>query len=155
MYCDITLSKISSFLADMTDDYGIVPVPKYDESQPEYLSFVNGASPFVMLAQTEKDPEFVGTILEAMAAYNYDNITPKMFEIVTKLQSARDPDSSRMVDYIIRNRVYDFGYFIELDITNSVMNGLSNKKESIASELKGKARQAEKKLEKLIQEFDD
>ena len=109
LYCDITLSKISSFLADMTEDYGIVPVPKYDEAQPEYLSFVNGASPFVMLAQTEKDPEFVGTVLEAMAAYNYDNITPKMFEIVTKLQSARDPDSSRMVDYIIRNRVYDFG----------------------------------------------
>lgn len=155
LYCDITLAKITNMLAEMESDYGIVPVPKYDEAQEEYLSFVNGSSPFVMLAQTEKDPEFVGTVLEAMAAYNYDNLTPKMYEIVTKLQAARDPDSSRMVDYIIRNRVYDFGYYIELGITNIVMNALSNKKENIASELKANNRQAENALKKLIKEFNE
>ena len=153
LYCDITLSKITTMLADMETDYGIVPVPKYDEAQKEYLSFVNGASPFVMVAQTEKDLDFVGSVLEAMAAYNYDNVTPKMFEIVTKLQSARDPDSSRMVDYIIRNRVYDFGYFVELDITNVVMNALSSQKENIASDLKSKNRAGEKALEKLMEKF--
>ena len=155
LYCDVTLNKISTFFDDMEEPYGIVPVPKYDVAQDEYLSFVNGASPFMMLAQSEKDPEFVGTILEAMAAYNYDNITPKMFEIVTKLQSARDPESSRMVDYIIRNRIYDFGYFIELGITNVVMNGLSDAKETIASDLKSNGRQAEKALERLIRDFKD
>ena len=153
LYCDITLAKISSFLADMDSDYGIVPVPKYDEAQKEYLSFVNGASPFVMVAQNEKDLDFVGTVLEAMAAYNYDNVTPKMFEIVTKLQSARDPDSSRMVDYIIRNRVYDVGYFVELELTNVVMNALSGQKENIASDLKSKNRAGEKALEKLMDKF--
>ncbi|MBE6586144.1 MAG: hypothetical protein E7645_06435 [Ruminococcaceae bacterium] len=153
LYCDITLAKISSFLADMDADYGIVPVPKYDEAQDEYLSFVNGASPFAMVAQTEKTPDFVGTVLEAMSAYNYDNITPKMFEIVTKLQSARDPDSSRMVDYIIRNRVYDFGYFMDLELTNVVMQGLSNNSETIASDLKSKNRAAERALGKLVDKF--
>ncbi|MBO5042618.1 MAG: extracellular solute-binding protein [Clostridia bacterium] len=154
LYCDITLSKISSFLADMESDYGIVPVPKYDKAQPEYLSFVNGASPFVMISQTEKDPEFVGTIVEAMAAYNYDNVTPKMFEIVTKLQSARDPDSSRMVDYIIRNRVYDFGYYLDMDITNVVMEGLSNQKETIASDLKKNDSQAKGAIKRLIKKLE-
>ncbi len=154
LYCDITLAKIQTFLADMEDDYGIVPVPKYDEAQKEYLSFVNGASPFATMAQNEKDPEFVGTILEAMAAYNYDNITPKMFEIVTKLQSARDPDSSRMVDYIIRNRVYDFGYFLDLGITNVVMEGLSKKNENIASSLTSNGNQAKGVLKRLIRDFE-
>ncbi len=153
LYCDITLAKITNMLADMESDYGIVPVPKYDEAQKEYLSFVNGSSPFVMVAQTEKDTDFVGSVLEAMAAYNYDNVTPKMFEIVTKLQSARDPDSSRMVDYIIRNRVYDFGYYVELELTNVVMNALSAKKENIASDLKSKNRAGEKALEKLMEKF--
>ncbi len=153
LYCDITLSKITNMLADMESDYGIVPVPKYDAAQKEYLSFVNGSSPFVMVAQTEKDIDFVGSVLEAMAAYNYDNVTPKMFEIVTKLQSARDPDSSRMVDYIIRNRVYDFGYYVELDITNVVMNALSDGKENIASDLKSKNRAGEKALERLMEKF--
>ncbi len=155
LYCDVTLNKISSFFDDMDEAYGIVPMPKYDVAQEEYLSFVNGASPFMMMAQSERDPEFVGTILEAMSAYNYDNITPKMFEIVTKLQSARDPESSRMVDYIIRNRIYDFGYFIELGLTNIVMNALTDAKETIASDLKSNDRQAQKALERLIKEFKD
>lgn len=153
LYCDITLAKIANMLADMESDYGIVPVPKYDTAQKEYLSFVNGSSPFVMVAQTEKNTDFVGTVLEAMTAYNYDNVTPKMFEIVTKLQSARDPDSSRMVDYIIRNRVYDFGYYVELEITNVVMNALSGGKENIASDLKSKNRAGERALEKLMEKF--
>ncbi len=154
LYCDITLAKISTFLADMESDYGIVPVPKYDKAQDEYLSFVNGASPFVMIAQTEKDTEFVGTVVEAMSAYNYDYVTPKMFEIVTKLQSARDPDSSRMVDYIIRNRVYDFGYYLDMSITNVVMEGLTGKKETIASDLKKNESQAKGVLKRLIKNFE-
>ena len=154
LYCDITLAKIQTFLADMEADYGIVPVPKYDKAQAEYLSFVNGASPFVMIAQTEKDAEFVGTIVEAMSAYNYDNVTPKMFEIVTKLQSARDPDSSRMVDYILRNRVYDFGYYLDMTITNVVMNGLSDQKEAIASDLKKNESQAKGVLKRLVKNFE-
>ena len=155
LYCVITLSKITTMLADMETDYGIVPVPKYDEAQPEYLSFVNGASPFAMVAQNAKDVDFIGSVLEAMAAYNYDNITPKMFEIVTKLQSARDPDSSRMVDYIIRNRIYDFGYFIELEITNVVMNAITQQKETIASDLKSKDRAGKNALKNLMKKFNE
>lgn len=153
LYCDITLHKISQFLSEMEDDYGIVPIPKYDENQQEYLSFVNGASPFMMIAQTEKDPEFVGTILEAMAAYNYDKVTPNMFEIITKLQAARDPDSSRMVDYIIRNRVYDFGYYLDMSITNIIKTNLDSATPEIASALAKEGRSANTTLKKLLREW--
>lgn len=153
LFCDITLSKITSFLSDMKDDYGILPVPKYDELQKEYLSFVNGASGFIGIMRTEKDPDFVATVLEGMGAYNYVNISPKMFEIVTKLKASRDPQSSEMVDYIIRNRVYDFGYFFDLGVTNVVRSQLMAKKAELASALKGQNRSSKNALDKVIKAF--
>ncbi len=151
LFCDITLNKISTFLSDMKEDYGIVPVPKYDQFQKEYLSFVNGSSGFVMVINTEKDTDFVGTIIEAMGAYNYDQVSPNMFEIVTKIKSARDPQSSDMVDYIIRNRIYDFGYFYDLSITNVVRDQLIAGKQEISSPLRTADRSSKNTLNKIIE----
>ncbi len=157
LFCDITLSKINGMIVkrNMKDDYGILPVPMYDEAQTEYRSFVNGAIPFIMVCRTEKDEEFVGTIMEAMATYNYDNVTPNMFEIVTKLQAATDPNSAAMVDLIIRTRVFDLAYFHDWDISNLVINGLKEGAPSLASKIKSATTQAEKRtLPKLIKAYE-
>ncbi len=156
LFCDITLGKITTFIVreGMSDSYGILPMPKYSTSQAEYLSFVNGASGMIMLANTEEDPEFVGTILTAMAAYNYDNVTPNMFEVVTKLQAAEDLDSAHMVDYIVRNRIYDLGYWYDFSITNLINNSLREKKDTIASPLKSASRQTNNDLKKLIAAYE-
>ena len=150
MFCDLTLSKIANAFGDM-EDYGIVPVPKYDKHQKDYLSFVNGALAVTMMSKAEQDPEFVGAIMEAMAAYNYDNVTPKMYESVVKLKAARDPDSPRMVDYILRYRVFDFGYMADLDITNLVRYQLSAGNEAISSKLSASVRrQMSNELDKIV-----
>lgn len=154
LFCDVTLSKISNFISDMTDPYGILPIPKFDKNQKEYMSFVNGASPFVMVAKNVADPEFVGTILEAMATYNYDKVTPKLFQVITKLQAAQDPDSAAMVDLIIRNRVYDLGYFADWDITNLVRLELMAGKAEIAADLATQTSKAKLGLKKLLKAYE-
>jgi ABC-type glycerol-3-phosphate transport system substrate-binding protein len=154
MFCDVTLSKITTFISEMDDPYGILPMPKYDEHQPEYLSFVNGATPFVMVAKTVEDPEFVGTILEAMATYNYDKVTPKLFEVATKLQAAQDPTSAAMVDYIVRNRIWDLGYFADWAITNQVRLNLEAKKSEIAGDLKKQDSAAKRGLNLLLKNYE-
>ena len=154
MFCDMSLNKISTFLSEMTDPYGILPMPKYDEAQPEYLSFVNGATALVMVAKTEKDPEFVGTIIEAMATCNYDRVTPKLFQVITKLQAAQDPDSSAMVDYIIRNRIFDLAYFADFQISNVVLENLKAGQESISSKMKSAGRTATSMLNRMIKTFE-
>ncbi len=155
LFCDITLGKINTYIANvgMEDEYGILPMPKYNEAQPEYLSFVNGASAFVMVSSSEQDPEFVGTIMEAMATYNYDKVSPKMFEVVTKLQVAQDPDSAAMVDRIIYNRIYDLAYFYDFNSGNLVLNGLKEKKATIAATLKAAQSADAKKLTDLLKAY--
>ena len=154
LFYDTSLNKIRNFLSDMSDDYGIVPTPKYDTHQQEYLSFVNGATGFVMIINSESNPEYVGSILEAMARYNYENVSTNMFEIVTKLQSVRDQDSSEMVEYIIRNRVYDFAYFLDLDIANVVLKQLQAGQKEISSPLKQAGRSSVRKLGKILQDME-
>ncbi len=154
MFCDMSLNKISTFLSEMTDPYGILPMPKYDEAQPEYLSFVNGATALVMVAKTEKDPEFVGTIIEAMATCNYDRVTPKLFQVITKLQAAQDPDSSSMVDYIVRNRIFDLAYFADFPISNVVLENLKTGQESIASKMTASGRSSKTMLTRMLKMFE-
>ena len=154
LFSTLTLRLISQYLTDMEDEYGILPEPKYDTYQKEYLSFVNGSTSLVMIAKTESDTSFVGTIMEAMATYNYTRVTPNMFQVVTKLQTAQDPESAAMVDLIIRNRVFDMGYFADLDVTNLVRDRLEAKKPEIASALKSGRQSAERGLKKLLQNID-
>lgn len=157
LFCDITLGKITSYIVDaggMDDAYGILPIPKYDTHQKEYLSFVNGSSAFVMVANTEEDLDFVGTIMEAMATYNYDKVTPNMFQVVTKLQAAQDPESAAMVDYIIRNRIYDLGYFYDFTISNVVLTNLKSQTDTISSALKSAGTAAKRELKKLTAAYE-
>lgn len=153
MFCDLSLSKIASTFGEM-EDYGIVPVPKYDKNQKEYLSFVNGAVSLTMISKAEKDPEFVGAIMEAMAAYNYDKVTPNMYESVVKLRAARDPDSPRMVDYILRYRIFDFAYIADLDMSNLVQQQLTAGNPAISSKLSaGNRRQAQNQLDRIVRDL--
>ena len=150
LFSTMTLRLISQYLSEMEDAYGILPEPKYDTYQEEYLSFVNGSTSLVMIAKTEADPEFVGAIMEAMATYNYEHVTPNMFQVVTKLQAAQDPESAAMVDLIIRNRVFDLGYFADLGVTNLVRDSLISERLEIASGLQSGRKAAERALTKLL-----
>ena len=154
LFSTMTLRLISQYLGEMEDSYGILPEPKYDTYQEEYLSFVNGSTSLVMIAKTESDPEFVGAIMEAMATYNYQHVTPNMFQVVTKLQTAQDPVSAEMVDLIIRNRVFDLGYFADLSVTNLVRDQLESGRAEIASQLKSGRQAAGRALSLLLKNID-
>ncbi len=157
LFCDTALYDFSITVANvgMDDGYGILPTPKYDQAQENYQSFVNGAASFVMIANSSEAPEFVGTIMEAMATYNYDNITPNMYEIVTKLQMAQDPTSAQMVDTILRTAIFDMAYYGNLGMPDVVCDGLMNKSESIASALKAaNTKASQRQLPELLEAFD-
>ena len=93
------------------------------------------------------DPEVE---LVIVATYNYTHVTPNMFQVVTKLQAAQDPESAAMVDLIIRNRVFDLGYFADLGVTNLVRDSLISERLEIASSLQSGRKAAERSLTKLL-----
>ena len=92
------------------DEYGILPLPKWDENQADYYSHSFGEHTVSAIPKTVKDTTFVGTIVEALAAESYKQVIPTFYEVALKTRYLRDNESKKMVDIIIKNRVFDFGY---------------------------------------------
>lgn len=106
-FCGITFQKIETFLRDMEDDYGVLPNVKYNEDQENYKTCVSGAGSMVIVPKSCTDPEFVGAMMEAMAAFSYDMITPDLINVLASTKNVRDQESSQIVQMIIRNRTFD------------------------------------------------
>lgn len=96
-------------LRDMENDFGIIPYPKFDQQQENYISIIDGAVPLSVLPITA-DPGFVGLITEALARESYKHITPAFYEFTLEQKYSRDENSADMLK-IIRNTTYfDMGY---------------------------------------------
>ncbi|MCR5263863.1 MAG: hypothetical protein K6D94_08325, partial [Clostridiales bacterium] len=92
------------------NDFGIIPYPKWDEQQEKYQMMVDGGHAAEAVPMTCQDPERTGTILEALNAETYKTVVPAYYEIALKVKYARDNESIQMLDMIMANRVFDFGY---------------------------------------------
>ena len=155
LFSDIVLSKIGTFYSDMNDDYGILPLPKYDENQESYKSYLGFTIPILYLPNNAADAERTGTIMEALCTASYDNVTPQMYEIVTKLKNARDEDSSEMIEIIIRNKFIDTAHFFDVEGYGTLpRNVISQSNTNVASMIKAFERIAAKEWDKIIASFD-
>jgi len=88
--------------------YGLIPYPKYDESQKDYKSFANDE--FFVIPNTAPDPSRTGLIIEAMAAEGYKQIYPAYYEIALKNKYLHDDESVRILDIIVNSRNISFAY---------------------------------------------
>lgn len=98
------------YLRNAGNDYGIIPYPKYDEEQDDYVTIVDGGFTVLAVPKSVTDPERSGIIAEALCAETYKNVIPVYYEIALKEKGARDEESIEMIDFIMSKRVYDFGY---------------------------------------------
>ncbi|MHC1695823.1 MAG: hypothetical protein AB9835_11265 [Eubacteriales bacterium] len=96
----------------MEDDYGIVPMPKFDKTQERYYSMTGGSMAGLAVPKTltQEDYEFFGIITEALSAESWKTAHPAYYDVALKVKGARDEQSVRMLDLVMSSRVYDFGY---------------------------------------------
>ena len=97
-------------LRAMETDFGILPMPKYDEAQKDYISVANTwFSDHIVVPVTNTDLEMTGHLLEAMGYYAQKHITPAFVDVAVKSKGTRDEDSVKMIDIILENQVFDVG----------------------------------------------
>lgn len=99
------LSNASSEFKDMDSDYGIIPYPKFDEAQEQYLTRIQDALALMCVPITNSNIDCAGATLEAMSAESYRNVTSTYFEVAMKVKYSRDDVSSQMLD-IVRDGAY-------------------------------------------------
>lgn len=154
-FCEV-LSTIIAF-REMDTDFGILPLPKYDEHQEQYLTFVNPAASLVGVPKSmyDKDEGYrSGVILEALAYYGYTMISPAYYEKAIQGQSTRDVESIEMLDIILKNRVYDIGLVNEWGSIPSSYNDLVfNGQTDYASMIDRRKKSATKQLGKFLKDL--
>jgi len=111
-----SMSNIIANFRSMESDFGIIPVPKYDESQDSYYAYINtwclGGSSVPL---TCSDTEMTGFLMEAMCYKSYETVRPALFENLIKEKVSRDDKSSQILDivyditYLDLNGIFDFG----------------------------------------------
>jgi ABC-type glycerol-3-phosphate transport system substrate-binding protein len=152
-FCGIVFLKIDLFLRDMEQDFGVLPEPKYDEAQERYIANVSGAGSMLVIPKGAKDIDMVGAVTEAMAAASYDIITPSLYSVIVQTKNVRDEESAKMVDLIIRNRIFDIAHEFYIDIDDYVQNLLKQKSTDVASYFASREEKAHTTLSDIVTKF--
>ncbi|MCL1792964.1 MAG: hypothetical protein FWG34_03755 [Oscillospiraceae bacterium] len=97
-------------LRTMETDFGILPIPKYNEQQKKHMQTVNPWTGVVTtVPQSAANIENSSVILEAMAYESKYILQPAYYDVMLNAKLARDEESNRMLDIIFGNRTYDIG----------------------------------------------
>jgi hypothetical protein len=118
----------TAFLTDMESDYGIIPMPKFDENQTEYYSIPHDASPIFAIPSNAVRVDLIGAFLEEMAYMSFNDVSPVYFNHALKFRYARDAsdEASQMIDIIRDGAITDFGYLYGLIIVGTLNDSANN-----------------------------
>lgn len=147
--------KICESLRDMESGYGMIPYPKYDESQEDYISLVHDSASIYFIPQTCTHRDETCAVLEALCAETYRTVTPAYYEVALKQKYARDDVSANMIDLIHDTSMTDFGYVYNYSIgsVGTIMRDVIAKNGSYASAVAAVETKAETALDKLIETY--
>lgn len=97
-------------LREMDDDYGIVPYPKYDANQKNYLSQLGTSTSMLFVPITTNDVELTSKVMECLSYFSYNIVSPKYYEVALKEKYSRDEDMKEMLDIIRQGATLDFQF---------------------------------------------
>ncbi len=139
---------------DYDIDIGFVPCPMYDENQDRYYAPSFGAEVSVLpITLPEERYENVGMLLEALNFKSHYEVLPMYKEVVLKTKSARDDDSSDMIDIMFKSVSFDFGINAwQNQLSSPLIQGVySNRSGNVASTLTKLQKSVDQEIKKLIE----
>ena len=100
-----TFSECPKLRSETSVEFGIMPIPKYNEDQANYQHTSPNGDALFICAGTEEEMEFAGVMCEAAAYFssNYysdDAVMPSYFNLCLATKNAPDLDSSENLQII-------------------------------------------------------
>ena len=108
-------------------NFGILPMPKYDENQENYQQFADGSCVNLCgIPITNNSPEDAALILEALSAESVELLTPAYYDVCLIGKQIRDDESRDMLDIIFNSYVVDYGNLLQLSVCYTLNNAMIN-----------------------------
>ncbi len=143
---------MSSSLREMETDFGVIPMPKRDESQSQYYSFFHKSnSSTIAVPITSTDCDMIGSVIEDMQYQSHLLVRPAYMTTTVKGKTMRDLESERMLDLILTNIIFDI--VLEPGILDSIRPLFNEGSNALKSTLDSKMQLYEKTLQNYIDAF--
>lgn len=145
------LAQYVEYYREMEDEFGILPLPKYDEDQSDYICTAQEwCATMLLVPKTAPDLDRTSVLLEALASASVSTITPAYYDVTLQRKHTRDDESKEMLDIIFNSRIFDVVYAYNWGGVRSIANNLTADSNTIASSIASLKIASATALEKFI-----
>ena len=134
-------------------NFGIVPVPKYDEEQ-EWISYNYGCTLSCIPVNTP-DAERSAIILEALNAESARKVVPEYYNRVLQGKLARDDESLGMLDMIFDKLSFTFDFINDGQLGHIPLKIAEAEVENVTAYFDSNKSALEGHLEKLVEAYNN
>ena len=140
-----------SAYTEIEDDYGILPMPKFDENQKNYRAMTSlyYTSCLALPKVVDADPGDIGLTLDALSYLSYADVDPEYVSAYLENRYLRDEDSAEMMTIALHNTYFDPGFAMHyqwgkpLELLSQVVGSGEN---TFASTIASKAESIQNKV---------
>jgi hypothetical protein len=100
----------SQDLREMEGAWGVLPSPKFNDDQDAYHSHSNDTFTVFIIPGHTTNPEFCGTVVDALSAESKFSVIPTYYDVVLKGRTTKDERDIPMLDIIRDNLSFDFAF---------------------------------------------
>ena len=92
----------SECFANADLDLAVLPYPKLDENQADYVSSIHDTTElgYIPGSVTYRDMDFVSAVIEVLCRETYNQVIPQYYESTLKIRYAREAPNAEMIDII-------------------------------------------------------
>ena len=144
-------------LRDFEPDYGVLPLPKYDEAQDGYYTTSQDAYNIVSIPKTCMNFDAVGATLDYLSCLSQETVYPAYFENNFQKQYMRSEEDSVMFDFIREGLEFNFGVVYSNCIGNPAhfFRDCVTGNKPMASQYKTKEKIYNRSLEKFLEMMEE
>ncbi|MCL2518109.1 MAG: hypothetical protein FWF15_06045 [Oscillospiraceae bacterium] len=137
-------------MRNMEVDFGILPNPKFEETQERYYHTPSVWNACLMLVPvTITQPEIIGYILELLAAKSTDTLTPAYYDLQLTHKLTRDEESGKMLDIMFSTVTFDMGAAFNFGGLLSMVINVGARGTNFASSYQSAENRAQVEIDKL------
>lgn len=153
------LDNARTYFRDMEDSYTLLPFPKYDEQQKNYITAAFNGATLWCIPVDNPDVDIACAVMEALAFETFSTVTPTYFENCLQTKVARNEDTMEMLGIIRDGCCLDVEYLYKsvLGYPNEIMRTLVvvNKSNNVASWYASNEKRIQDTIEKTIQTLEE
>lgn len=147
--------KAASWFRDLDLDFGFLPYPKYSADQDSYCNTMHAyGTSFLCVPTSCVDSAMSGAVLESLAYYGKEKLTPAYYDMTLYGKYIRDEESIGMLDLIFSTRFFDIGTYYQLGgLNENLLSMLRSGGTSFNSIFKASDAVCKKQISTIVEAF--